>query len=57
MGSLAFGWFVLLERFLDGDTLEFGFLFSFFPFNGFMLSKVFNILGVVVRFVGLCFRC
>jgi len=46
-----------LEDFLDADTLELGFSFRLLAFNRFVLSKVFEVLRMVIRFVSLSLWC
>jgi len=54
-GLSSFGSFLSLEDFLDGDALVLGFPLCFLAFDGFVLGKVFDVLGMVVRVVCLRF--
>jgi hypothetical protein len=54
---LFFGSSLCGKNFLHGHTSEFGFTFSFFTLDTFMMTEVFNVLRVVVRVIGLRFGC
>ena len=53
----CFVFLMRLKDFLNTDTLELGFSLRFFAFNLFMVSKVFEVLRVVIRFVSLSLWC